>query len=119
MQLQPVQKLISALLLSSTLLFIACSDEKPKDKTADVATEKPAEHVDIVARVGDEVITYAELNSLLNSSAMVGLSIPALGTPERNQMMLTMLDKADQRQPGIPGCKEEGNRSPYFLYGRC
>jgi len=31
---------------------------------------------------------------MLNSSAMLGLSIPALGTTERNQMMLAMLEKA-------------------------
>ena len=31
---------------------------------------------------------------MLNSSAMVGLSIPALGTPERNQVIITLLDKA-------------------------
>ena len=30
---------------------------------------------------------------MLNSSAMVGLSIPALGTPRRNQVIYTLLDK--------------------------
>ena len=49
---------------------------------------------DVVATVGDEEITFSLLNTMLNSSAMVGLSIPALGTPERNQTIITLLDKA-------------------------
>ena len=48
----------------------------------------------MIARVGDEVIRFSELNTMLNSSAMVSLSIPALGTPERNQVIITLLDKA-------------------------
>ena len=49
---------------------------------------------DVIARVGDQPITYSELNTLLNSSAVVGLSVPALGTPERNRVRITLLDKA-------------------------
>ena len=49
---------------------------------------------DVIARVGDQPITYSELNTLLNSSAIVGLSVPALGTPERNRVRITLLDKA-------------------------
>jgi hypothetical protein len=48
----------------------------------------------VVARVGDELIHFAQLNTLLNSAPVVGLSIPALGTPERNQVMVGLLDKA-------------------------
>lgn len=67
------------------------------------------EPADIVARVGDEVITFSLLNTMLNSSAVVGLSVPALGTPERNQVIITLLDKAisanllylDARQKGV------------------
>ncbi len=47
----------------------------------------------VIARVGDEVITFNQLSTMLNSSAMVGLSIPALGTPKRSQVMITLLDK--------------------------
>jgi len=47
---------------------------------------------DTVASIGDEYITYSLLNTTLNSSAVVGLSIPALGTPERRQVILTLLD---------------------------
>jgi parvulin-like peptidyl-prolyl isomerase len=49
---------------------------------------------DAVASVGDEYITFSFLNTMLNSSAMVGLSIPALGTRERNEVIITLLDKA-------------------------
>ena len=49
---------------------------------------------DVIARVGDQPITYSEVNTLLNSSAIVGLSVPALGTPERNRVRITLLDKA-------------------------
>ena len=94
MQQLRVQKLITVVFLFFTLSLPGCSDEKSKDKPAEDTIEKAAEPVDLVARVGDEAITFGELNSMLNSSAMLGLSIPALGTPERNQMMLTLLEKA-------------------------
>ena len=43
---------------------------------------------DMVALVGDQVITFSELNTMLNSSAVVGLSVPALGTPKRSQVII-------------------------------
>jgi parvulin-like peptidyl-prolyl isomerase len=49
---------------------------------------------DAVASVGDQTIRFSQLNTLLNSSPVVGLSIPALGTPERNQVIVGLLDKA-------------------------
>lgn len=55
--------------------------------------ETPAFKDDIVARVGDQPITFNQLSTMINSSAIVGLSIPALGTPERDQVRLTLLDK--------------------------
>jgi len=48
---------------------------------------------DVIARVGDQPITFGEINTMLNSSAVVGLSIPAVGTPERNTVRITLLDK--------------------------
>jgi len=94
MQQQPVYKFITFVFLLSALSLAACSDEKAEDKPGEASTEKAAEPVGSVARVGDEIVTYAQLNSMLNSSAMLGLAIPALGTPERNQMMLALLEKA-------------------------
>jgi len=48
---------------------------------------------DVIARVGDQTITFSEINTALNSSAIVGVSIPALGTPERDTVRITLLDK--------------------------
>lgn len=48
---------------------------------------------DVVARVGDQTITFSEINTALNSSAIVGISIPALGTPERDTARIVLLDR--------------------------
>ena len=94
MQQLRVQKLITVVFLLFALLLAACGDEKQNNKSAVVATDLGAEPVDMIARVGDEAITFGQVNSMLNSSAMLGLQIPALGTPERNQMMMALLEKA-------------------------
>ena len=52
-----------------------------------------AEPDDIIARVGDEVITFRSLDVTINSSAVVGIPIPKPGTPERTKMRLTLLDR--------------------------
>jgi parvulin-like peptidyl-prolyl isomerase len=49
---------------------------------------------DAVASVGDQTIRFSQLNTLLNSAPVVGLSLPALGTPQRNQVVVGLLDKA-------------------------
>ena len=89
-------KLIS--ILSISLLFAACSNEGPAQQSSQgIEQQAPAKQVTeaegVIARVGDEVITFSQLSTMLNSSAMVGLSIPALGTPRRNKVMITLLDK--------------------------
>jgi peptidyl-prolyl cis-trans isomerase C len=48
---------------------------------------------DVIARVGDQVITFGEITTALNSSAIVGVSVPALGTPERDTARITLLDR--------------------------
>jgi hypothetical protein len=48
---------------------------------------------DVIARVGDQTITFSEINTALNSSAIVGLSIPAVGTPERDTTRIVLLDR--------------------------
>jgi len=48
---------------------------------------------DVIARVGDEVITFRSLDVTINSSAVVGIPIPPPGTPERTNMRLTLLDR--------------------------
>jgi parvulin-like peptidyl-prolyl isomerase len=93
-----------ALLLCGLLSLPACSNEgemgvananasNSADSSAASPTQGVAEPGDTIATVGDQVITFSQLNTMLNSSAMVGLSIPALGTPERNKVIITLLDK--------------------------
>ena len=88
--------------LTLALSLAACSD-KPQETVAE-ATDTPVtvtetaaipdvEQSDVVARVEDEVITFSQINTMLNSSAVVGLSIPALGTPERDTVRIALLDK--------------------------
>ena len=62
-------------------------------ESAAVGQKAPAPSGDVVARVGDQDIHFSEINTMLNSSAVVGLSIPALGTPERDTVRITLLDK--------------------------
>ena len=92
-------------LLSGALMLFACSDEprsavagsletQPADTASgEEAATGAAERDDVIARVGDEAITFGEINVMLNSAAVVGLSIPALGTPERDTVRITLLDK--------------------------
>ena len=57
--------------------------------------EVPKEAItgDVIARVGDQDITFNQINTMLNSSAVVGVSVPALGTPERDTARIVVLDK--------------------------
>jgi parvulin-like peptidyl-prolyl isomerase len=48
---------------------------------------------DVIAWVEDQAITFNQLNTMLNSSAVVGVSVPALGTPERDTARIVVLDK--------------------------
>ena len=90
----PFRLIISWLAISSLLL--ACSQE-PQTSSAPAAKQAASDasqpSSDIVARVGDQAIHFSDLNTMLNSSAVVGLSIPALGTPERDTVRITLLDK--------------------------
>ena len=52
-----------------------------------------AEPDDIIARVGDQTISLREIDTMINSSTIIGLYIPAPGTPERNAARLSLLDK--------------------------
>jgi parvulin-like peptidyl-prolyl isomerase len=67
--------------------FLACAETATKQPQADVSDA-------VIAEVGDQPITMNLLNTMLNSSAIVGLSIPALGTPKRDRVRLQLLDKA-------------------------
>lgn len=47
----------------------------------------------VIAKVGGEEITYGELATMMNSSAVVGVAVPALGTAERQRASIVLLDK--------------------------
>jgi len=75
------------ILLAILMLLIMPAHAKPSQP----AEGEPS---DTIAKVGDQLITYAQLNTRLNSSAVVGLSMPVLGSEERKTTMLALLDKA-------------------------
>jgi parvulin-like peptidyl-prolyl isomerase len=77
-----MHRLISAIAFSAMLLPGALVAAKPAELPNDV-----------IARVGDQPITFSQINTMLNSSAVVGVSIPALGTPQRDTVRIALLDK--------------------------
>ncbi len=62
---------------------VAARAEPPQQPVAD----------GVIAKVGDQPISFNQINTMLNSSAVVGLSVPALGTPERDTARIMVLDK--------------------------
>jgi peptidyl-prolyl cis-trans isomerase C len=96
-----MQRQYSKYLLSLSLMLGACpmaaqaEAQQQHDTAAPQGAEQqsPAPSGDVVARVGDQDIHFSEINTMLNSSAVVGLSIPALGTPERDTVRIALLDK--------------------------
>jgi len=58
-----------------------------------LAAASSDEPQDVIARVGDEVIMFRDLDVTINSSAVVGIPIPQPGTRERTNMRLTLLDR--------------------------
>jgi len=85
-------------LVLSLLLHGGCSKEPEADQEGEsvnsTATQEPSQQQpeDIIARVGDQVITFSELNITMNSAPVVGMSMPSLGTPERDTLRVTFLD---------------------------
>jgi peptidyl-prolyl cis-trans isomerase C len=98
------------LLRESMLVFLmlvfgglqsACGKEPPQQSGGEqdgaaasptAATLEPLTD-DVIATVGDQKITFSEINTMLNSSAVVGVSLPAMGTPERDTVRIALLDK--------------------------
>ncbi|RMG28455.1 MAG: hypothetical protein D6721_08280 [Gammaproteobacteria bacterium] len=52
------------------------------------------EPADTIARVGDQIIRFSDIERMINSSTMVGIGLPPPGTRERNTLRITLLDKA-------------------------
>jgi parvulin-like peptidyl-prolyl isomerase len=81
----------SFLFLTALLLLPVCATGSMA-RAADAAPKAVAVD-DVIAKVGDQTITFGEINTALNSSAIVGLSIPAVGTPERDTARIVLLDR--------------------------
>jgi parvulin-like peptidyl-prolyl isomerase len=82
----------AALLLTTPGTPQAKAEEVGFSRAVDAA-QPPQTPGDVIARVGDQTITFGEINTALNSSAVVGVSVPALGTPERDTVRVTLLDR--------------------------
>ena len=48
---------------------------------------------DVIAKVGDQTITFSQIDIMINSSDVVGMPIPTPGTQARNETRLLVLDK--------------------------
>ena len=76
--------------LGGASVAVAVAEEP---NTAVTVAPKTAVANDVIARVGDQAVTFNQINTMLNSSAVVGVSVPALGTPERDTARIVVLDK--------------------------
>jgi peptidyl-prolyl cis-trans isomerase C len=115
MNRKPENPLTILSLILTIALLAACSEEPAETAGPVTDAAAPAEVAaiqepdDVIATVGDQFITFSQINTMLNSSAIVGLSIPALGTPQRDTVRITLLDKLisanliylDARQKGL------------------
>ena len=77
----------------TALLMLPVSATGTVARAADEQDQATTAVSDVIARVGDQTITFGEINTALNSSAIVGVSIPALGTPQRDTVRITLLDR--------------------------
>jgi hypothetical protein len=48
---------------------------------------------DVIAKVGDQTITFSQIDIMINSSDVAGMPIPSPGTQARNETRLLVLDK--------------------------
>lgn len=48
---------------------------------------------DVIAKVGDQAITFSQIDIMINSSDVAGMPIPSPGTHARNETRLLVLDK--------------------------
>jgi peptidyl-prolyl cis-trans isomerase C len=95
--------MLLSFVLGSLGVSVAFGKEPPQSGSAPTATAASPESAakgtpesladDVIATVGDQKITFHEINTMLNSSAVVGVSLPAMGTPERDTVRITLLDR--------------------------
>jgi len=91
-----MKRLLLPILISA--LLAACGQQPGAGEAQhSPATASKPENVDepgdVIARVAGQAITFSEINTMINSSAIVGLSMPELGSPERDTVRITLLDK--------------------------
>ncbi len=84
-------KVVLAFTAALLVLPVCATGSLAADEQAKAATA--TDDSDVIAMVGDQPITFSEINVALNSSAIVGISIPALGTPERDTARVIVLDR--------------------------
>ena len=102
-------KVIFALFISlMSASAFSKANEEPAGTSSKISSQQAVKNADVIARVGDQEINFSMLNTMLNSSAIVGLSIPALGTPERSKVMITLLDKVISANLLYLDAKEKG-----------
>lgn len=77
-------KRLSSILLIGVMLLAS---------VATATIHASAQKNDVIAKVGDQSITFNEIDVMINSSSMVGLTMPPPGTPARNTLRMTLLDK--------------------------
>lgn len=75
----------------AALVLLPISLQAQASITETVSSPVPVN--DVIAKVGDQTISFSEISTVLNSSAIVGISIPAIGTPGRDTARITLLDK--------------------------
>lgn len=81
--------IVSIVMASSIFIFSVTAS----GLQADGAPQAGGSVDDVIARVGDQTITFSEINIALNSSGVVGVSVPALGSSDRDRARLVLLDR--------------------------
>jgi hypothetical protein len=134
---KPVYALLLSLLLSLPWLGACAAESTDSSASGEVkqaqeeAAAGPEETPDddeilgVVARVGDQRITFRDINTMINSAAIVGLSMPELGSPERDVVRITLLDKMisanllylDALEKGVDKDPEYQQAMQYFSDG--
>ena len=98
----------------SMSLAYAEADAETEVKADDESGEKSPPG-DVIARVDDQAITFSQINTMLNSSAVVGVSVPALGTPERETARIVVLDTVIRANLLYLDAKRQGlDRDPAY-----
>ncbi len=86
--------IVTFLFVGLIVLVASGYSEQPKAVVSSPAAGTvPEPRRDVIARVGDQDISYGQINTMMNSSAVVGLSLPALGTAQREKVRIMLLDK--------------------------